>query len=429
MDLGVVDLDFDTNTGRPNPDDPIDAHLMTKIDDPGLGDPDAPIVVFVHGFQFDPRIRTEDESGAVAPPGKSTNPHVQLFHFNEVPSEDDPAEPGSEQEHDSHASPWFRRAAGAGAETDFPGLAIGFGYESWGNELKDDTPSTGDFWRALVNLDWQNGAFRNVYAQAYLDAENAATALATIVDRLDRVLTERGDDRKIDFFAHSLGTRTALLALDILARHRRHSKAIDRVGRTLLLAGAASWLVARKILRNLLVARPSHPPQIFNFPSSEDAIVSVLGARGALQAAAETSGTDDGLLQRAHRFIKGGEMIGREGRPDLSIFTGPPDEYSNWIDIQLDDPVTKEWALGKGYKLTGDRRSTIRLWPPKVQIETLDHWITGCTIRSPGTGNYTGMCWLGETGLSLNSSARRSRPRVVRSVGGTGRVGVDPPYA
>lgn len=371
VDLGPIDGDFDPSLQPRNASNPIDRHLDAVVDASGLGDPSEPIVIFVHGFQFDPRIETEETETA-----KSTNPHVQLYRFSEAADEDGiPGEPGSEDEHNSHATPWLRRATHDQTAEDFPGLAIGFGYESWGNELADGTPSTGDFWRALVNVDWQKGAFRNVYAQAYLDAEHAATALAVIIDRISRLLEAKGDNRPIDLFAHSLGTRTVMLALDILARKREQTRALDSVGRVLLLAGAASWIVTGKVLRNLMVARPDNPPEIFNFPSSEDAVISFLGARASLKAASDSAGIEDSLWSRVTRFVKGGEMIGREGRPDLAAFAGPKKQYDHWVDIQLDDPATKRWGQSKDYTLRGDRKGTFDILKLEFKIETLDHWV------------------------------------------------------
>ena len=377
IDLGVIDPDFDM-TGLPvSSGHPVDRHIKSFQERTGLGG-EGPICVFVHGFQFDPRIETEKHR-----PGKSSNPHVQLYHFSEVQDKDGKAEPGSEEEHNSHATPWLRRATDDPDATDFPGLAVGFGYESWGNALGDtDQPKTSDLWRAMLNIDWQHGAFRNVYAQAYIDAEYAATALATVLDRLVKVLDAAGDDRPIDLFAHSLGTRTTMLALDILARRPSQTLALNRIGRVLLLAGAASWLVTSKILRNLMVARPGNPPEIFNFPSSEDAVIALLGSRAALRAAAENAGIEDSIVSRLGRLIKGGEMIGREGRPDLSAFAGPIDQYDNWVDVQLDNPATMRWGERQGFQLNGDRKSRFDIWKvlsgnfdEGIELEMLDHWV------------------------------------------------------
>lgn len=338
----------------------LDAHFADFKKKNGFGDAAKPVVCFVHGFQFDPRIEPTTKNG------KSSNPHTQLYRFSETALPNNtPGIPGSDEEHDTHSTPWLRRASDKADANEFPGLAVAFGYESWGNELNDPTPSTVDFWRALANVDWQQGRFRNIYAQAYLDAEYAGAALAGVIVLLDKAL---GDDpRPIDLFAHSLGTRTVLLALQRLALHYQKSRALDRVGNVLLLAGAATWTLGAQALLDIQNCESERKPSFFNFPSSEDAVISLLGSRAALRAAADSTGMSFSGAASFFRFIKGGELIGREGRPHPSILGITDSPYEDWVDIQLDHSGTERWAKRR-YRidLKGNRKGF---------FELLDHWI------------------------------------------------------
>ena len=102
--------------------DALHAHLRDALAAAGPLGPDRPVVLFVHGFQFDPRAYRDQT------PGDSVNPHVQLFRYSELQRGADP----EQEEHRTHATPWLKRAA---AGDDFPGLAVCFGYESWGDEF------------------------------------------------------------------------------------------------------------------------------------------------------------------------------------------------------------------------------------------------------------------------------------------------------
>ena len=100
------------------------ARHLADQKDAVFGKADAPVIVFVHGFQFDVR-------------GPKDNPHLQIFHFDEV---------GEEVEHEEHTTPWLARAFfedGTGKEEDCPGLAVCFGYDGTGDTR--DEGGTGFF--------------------------------------------------------------------------------------------------------------------------------------------------------------------------------------------------------------------------------------------------------------------------------------------
>ncbi|MEO1470096.1 MAG: hypothetical protein AAFV86_13655 [Pseudomonadota bacterium] len=346
-------------------------------------DGEGPIVIFVHGFQFDSRVAGDK-------PGASVNPHVQLYHALEHKGG-----PGGKAEQDSHASPWLARMAGGepatGEDWDFPGLAICFGYESWGNELEDNAqPSTLDLLRAFIDIELSGGRLRNVYAQAYLDSQVAGHVLAHVVEGLHAALEGHpGAHREIDVFAHSLGTRTALKAIECVAadhvepnadapetdsmgRAIRHT-ALDRLGRVILVAGAAHQSQAMTALVSILKARLGQPdrervPSFYNFNSSADDVIAFLGARAALIVQAGESGRQVGFLRALWRFIKGGEMIGREGGPDWRDFPDAVRGYPEWVDVQLDNALVQEWGRSIGVELKGAR--------DEIGISKIgDHWI------------------------------------------------------
>lgn len=80
-------------------------------------DKDAPVVVFVHGFCYEPRR-------PVAARIRSDNAHRCLYHFSDTADG-----PGSSEERDLHITPWFARAMleeGRGAPEECGGLAVGY---------------------------------------------------------------------------------------------------------------------------------------------------------------------------------------------------------------------------------------------------------------------------------------------------------------
>ena len=94
-------------------------------------DEDGPVVVFVHGFQHEPRR-------PVLPRARSDNPHRCLYHFTETPDG-----PGSREERTKHITPWFARAMldqGRGEQDECTGVAVGYSYASWGGSLDEYMP-------------------------------------------------------------------------------------------------------------------------------------------------------------------------------------------------------------------------------------------------------------------------------------------------
>lgn len=130
---------------RPKPGDALFRYLersltieAKKLDD------GAPLVVMVHGFQFDP------STGFFDPPHhhKADNPHVRVYHFAEHPEE-------VEIRH--HSTGWPRGLGFQDGDRGETGLAIAFGWYS--------NPG---FFSSL----FAHGL--NFYAKAYQLAETAA---------------------------------------------------------------------------------------------------------------------------------------------------------------------------------------------------------------------------------------------------------------
>jgi hypothetical protein len=331
-------------------------------------DGEGPVVVLVHGFQFDSRL----PGGA---PGESVNPHVQLYRFSELDGG-----PGGEREHDTHATPWLARlaASGTGERLD-RGVAVAFGYESWGNELGPDTPTSVDLVRAMLDLETRSGRkITNVYAQAYRDSEIAGMILAKVLAALDAALARKGARegrdlgpraRPVDLLAHSLGTRTALKAIERVALDHtllRDVTAMERLGRVLLVAGAAHVSQAMAALEQILESDSESRPEFYNFTSSADDVIALLGARAALIVQRTESGETVGFLRALWRFIRGGEMIGREGGPAREAFADPERGYPGWVDIQLDSPEVRAWGERWQLDLVGAREGL---------GEWQDHWV------------------------------------------------------
>lgn len=351
LDVVLGQVDPDRGNGEMDPDPNIGQAIFAnassarthfkELQEADVGPADQPIVIFVHGFQFEPRrtrINFED----------SDNPHQRLYHFDEV--EAGRGKSSGRREHDLHLSPWFKRAMSPdGQSVDPAGLAIGFGYSSWGDASKDPTASFREWADGIFDFDVTLGGIKNFYALAYVDAGLAGHGLAGVISQLSRRLDELGQpNRKIDIVAHSLGTRTTMKALETLAaRAPGGDRAFNRMDRVICLAGACLWVQAARTLDTIERLGGGHRPQIYNVLSSDDGVVSILGARAALDVARAEAGIDPGLFRRVLAFIEGGAALGREGLPDPDLYGDPDAHYANWVDINLADRGVQKWALNQ----------------------------------------------------------------------------------
>lgn len=183
----------------------LDALLARRLAEAG---PDAPVVILIHGYRFDPSAAPQDD------------PHRSLFAF----------EPG--------AQGWKVRSwpRGLGFEPDRPqcGLCIGFGWPAIAPHLP--------------NLIAEG---RTGFARVYDRAGAMGARLAELIARIQAA----APGRPVDLLAHSLGARVALAALPHLE---------TAPGRIVLLGAAEFDDRAREALAG---SRAARPPAIYNVTS------------------------------------------------------------------------------------------------------------------------------------------------------------------
>lgn len=214
-------LGFDTifpqNGGKPFAQQPVFSdeselsRYFRNLPESALGTPDGPVVVFTHGFQFEVRNKELEANRR-----ESANPHRRLFHFEEPRDAAD--------DHKNRITPWLARTfcqQGIGDASGTEGLAVCFGYSAFGETIEAENPSLLDLVRGLIDLNNFLGTPRNFYALAYSDAMMAGHALAAVIFHLRQRLKAAGrDNQRIDIISHSLGTRTAMKAIETLAVRR-----------------------------------------------------------------------------------------------------------------------------------------------------------------------------------------------------------------
>ncbi len=307
----------------PNTEHPLCRYLERAIEIEDASAPEdkssAPLVVLVHGFQFDPA------RAYFSPPHhpKADNPHCRLYHF---------------EQHDQdiemryHSTGWPYGLGMEPGDGGAKGLAIGFGWDS--------DPSF-----------WDHGL--NPYVVAYDRAEVAAWHLVATLDQIATLLPKR----PIDLFCHSLGSRVVIRAIAQAAdreapdelKPRLHAviAALDRV---ILLAGAERVMEAQLMMRRLnhgLLkaserAKALFPkvPAFYNIVSRENDVLDKLAENFGPAAPGSK------------------QVVGHNGLEALD---------PNWVDIQLDDSTVADWFLRRGYHVSGDNTSGL--------FTVLDHWI------------------------------------------------------
>lgn len=309
---------------------------------------DAPAVIFVHGFQYEPRR-------PVVARARSDNPHRCLYHFQETPDG-----PGSREERRRHLTPWFARAmleGGKGTADECAGLAVGYSYASRGGDPDPFLPGrlTGLLLRAGLRMSWRQPA--QPYINAYHDAEQAGYGLAALITQLAYRLDDEGQpDKPIDLFCHGLGARTVLSAIAMVAQRWPNDRTLTRIGRVILLNGACHWGQAAYALANITFADAPAPPAFYNVTSQADAVLHYLSAHATMQPAIDEAVEDLSLEREQIRLLRGGRTIGRHGRPPHALyeFFGP--RYPDWVDIPLDSPRVRRWGRSRGIVLKARRR-------------------------------------------------------------------------
>ena len=311
--------------------------------------PDAPAVVFAHGFQYEPRR-------PVVARVKSDNPHRCLFHFTETESG-----PGSREERQFRLTPWFARAmleGGKGTPEECAGLAVGYSYVSRGGSVDPFLP--GKVSRAMLRLGYRAPWLQPAkpYVNAYRDAEQAGYGLAAVITQLGyRLDTEGLGNKPIDLFCHGLGARTVLSAIAMIAQRWPNDPTLGRIGRVIMLNGACYWGQAAFALANISFADSPSPPEFYNVTSRSDDVLHYLAVRRTMNIAVEEAMEDLSLETGQTQLLRGGRTIGRHGRPPHALyeFFGPA--YVNWVDIPLDTGRVHRWGRGQGFDIRGRRRT------------------------------------------------------------------------
>lgn len=319
--------------------------------------PEAPVVVFVHGFCYEPRR-------PVAPRSQSDNPHRCLYHFTDTPDG-----PGSPEEQDSRITPWFARAMlaeGRGAPEECGGLAVGYSFASYGGAEEPFLPGWPTRVADRLGLVPPWATPNTAFERAYTDAGIAGCGLAAVLVQLRARLDFAGHPyRPIDIVSHSLGTRAVLTALSMLAQRGPDDTTLSRIGRVIMLSGASYWGQAADALGNIRFASHNRPPAFYNFMSRADDVLRHFRLRRTMDGPRRASVEMLGLEPDEAPILNRGRTIGWDGIPDYRLYSAFGKPYDNWIDIRLDDPEVQSWGRREGLELKGARRGSLG-----------DHWIT-----------------------------------------------------
>ena len=159
--------------------------------------PDAPVIVMVNGFLFDPRVAVTRD------PKDTDNPHGRIFHFF-------PGHAADEIRH--HTTGWPLRLGFQETDDGEHGLAVAFGWYSQPGHAT-----------SLIS----HG--QNFYARAYDLGRSASWSLLRVLRVLSGMFSSEG--RQIDIFCHSLGSVVVIRALAIAAKH--NFGLLESVGRVI----------------------------------------------------------------------------------------------------------------------------------------------------------------------------------------------------
>ena len=312
-------------------------------------DGEGPVVVFVHGFGYEPRRPVRARV-------KSDNAHRTLFHFTEVEGG-----PGSAEERTRHVTPWFARGMlpeGIGDAAACGGVAVGFSYASYGGHSGVVRPGWGGRIRARLGVSSKCTQPPASYAAAYRDAEIAGYGLAAVLTQL-RAKFDREDvsDKQIDIICHSLGARTVMSALALIAQRWPLDETLSRIGRVIILGGACYTGQAAFTLANLSFAAPPELPHIYNVTSRSDTMLRYLATFATLEDALREAEEDLSLDDAQRAKLSTGATIGLAGKPPPQLYSSITGEYPNWVDIPLDSVQTRRWGREYGFDLRSQFRS------------------------------------------------------------------------
>ncbi len=203
----------------------------------------APIVILVHGYRYDPGRRTAD-------------PQRHIYAFRDVQSC-----------RKIRSWPLGLGFSRHGFET---GLCIGFGWPA-----------------RLPHVETLLRRGRTGFSQVYADAARHGAGLARLIDMIHRVAPQR----RVEILAHSLGARVALSALPLVAR---------APGRIILL-GAAEYQSAA--LSALGAIRTTERPEIYNVTARFNDLYDAMFETFAPKRAPGDRALGQGLGQTAENWL------------------------------------------------------------------------------------------------------------------------------
>ena len=367
-ELAQIDRSLDAEMFDPSA--PFGAHLAAQSI---ATEPLAPVVVFVHGFGYEPRR-------PVAARCRSDNAHRSIYHFEETAGG-----PGSAEERRRHLTPWFARAMlpnGTGTMEDCEGLAVGYAYSALGESHRPLSP---DRWtrrqlHAGFTQPWRQPA--QSYRQVYDDAGIAGLGLAALLSQLRQRLEADGLHRKpINIFCHGLGARTVMAALEMLGRRSEQDETLERIGRVVMVNGFCYWGQVASAMTAMTSADIGGGPLFYNIVSRTDDVLHYLASRVTIRAAAQEALAQVDLTRS---LIMDGRTIGCHGIPpaELHCFKGAP--WHGWIDLPLESRRLRRWGAQRDMAIRGGRLGRGNHW---LALSEPGNWalVRAILHRAPGT--------------------------------------------
>ena len=273
--------------------------------------PRSPVLVMVHGFQFDPR---DDVTGAIE---RAENPHQRIYHFAAGRS-------GTplDREKEHHTTGWPGRLGFAPDDGGEEGVAVAFGWYS--------NPG---FFDSIL------GSSKDFHQLAYHFAGLTTWPFIAVLHALANAPRLAG--REIDLFCHSLGSRVVVNALVELARTApqfpRLGEVLARIGRVILLGGS------ERVPNGLMAAQ-----------------LAASGAAGKVafyNAVLRKDEVLDHLAEKTHvAEFPLNQVLGHNGLAPL--------KPGNWLDLQLDGLALQRWCERNGTPIDGG-----------VEKSFASHWV------------------------------------------------------
>lgn len=186
-----------------------------------------------------------------------------------------------------------------------------------------------------------------LYRQSYDRAPAAALELAGVLVALADHPKLAG--RPVDVFCHSLGSRVVLAALKRLA-DTGGAKALDRVGRVLVVGGSEYGDEALKVVKTVQNVPGITPPDVYNFVGRRDRVLSHIAARNR-----------DLVDPPKSRFPVGAFGLAEKQNDGPAVRRD-----AHWLDLQLDATPLGPHPLNRW--LDEKRREDKRAWGAELGV-------------------------------------------------------------